>query len=78
MRYSHMFICIYWFHHHQISLMHGYGLFKRYINFHLLTVSGTLLGITNTFGTIPGIIVPIFVGQITYKNVCIKIKMNTI
>ena len=58
--------------------MQGYGLFKRYINFHLRTVSGTLLGITNTFGTIPGIIVPIFVGQVTYKNVRIKININAI
>jgi hypothetical protein len=37
-----------------------------------LTVSGTLLGITNTFGTIPGIIVPILVGDITNANVCIQ------
>jgi hypothetical protein len=58
--------------------MHGYGVFKRYINFQLLTVSGTLFGITNTFATVPGIIVPIFVGNVTYKNVCIKIKINTI
>jgi hypothetical protein len=58
--------------------MHGYGLFKTYINFHSLTVSGTLLGITNTFGTIPGILVPIFVGEITNTNVCIEIKINTI
>lgn len=31
--------------------------------------AGTLMAITNTAATIPGIIVPIFVGRITHGNV---------
>lgn len=31
--------------------------------------AGTLMGITNTFATVPGIIVPSFVGFITHNNV---------
>lgn len=30
--------------------------------------AGTLVGITNTFATIPGILIPIFVGEITHAN----------
>lgn len=41
---------------------------------------GTLMAITNTMATIPGIIVPIFVGQLTHGNVsgfiCILIFFN--
>jgi hypothetical protein len=33
-------------------------------------VQGTLMGITNTVATIPGIVVPIIVGQLTKTNVC--------
>ena len=31
--------------------------------------AGTLLAITNTFATIPGFIVPVFVGELTHGNV---------
>jgi hypothetical protein len=34
------------------------------------SVEGTLMGITNTVATIPGIVVPIIVGQLTNTNVC--------
>lgn len=42
----------------------------------LLIVSGTLIGITNTFATIPGILIPIFVGEITHANVCTQNKLE--
>lgn len=32
--------------------------------------AGTLMAITNTFATLPGIIMPIFVGAVTHGNVC--------
>lgn len=31
--------------------------------------AGTLMAITNTFATIPGFVVPLFVGQLTHGNV---------
>ncbi|XP_024941551.1 putative inorganic phosphate cotransporter isoform X2 [Cephus cinctus] len=34
--------------------------------------AGTLVAITNTFGTIPGFVVPIFVGQLTHGNQTIE------
>ena len=35
--------------------------------------AGTLLAITNTFATIPGFIVPVFVGELTHGNVILHL-----
>jgi len=35
----------------------------------MLTIVGTLMGLTNTIATFPGFIGPAVVGIITYKNV---------
>nr|CAD7464401.1 unnamed protein product [Timema tahoe] len=32
------------------------------------SISGTLIGITNTLATIPGFVVPLFVGYMTHNN----------
>lgn len=40
--------------------------------------AGTLMAITNTAATLPGIIVPVFVGQITHGNVSINFKIKII
>jgi len=35
----------------------------------MLPIVGTLMGLTNTFATLPGFIGPAVVGAITYRNV---------
>ena len=48
------------------------GMFSGFLSNHIdlaPNFAGTLMAITNTFATLPGIIVPIFVGQITHGNV---------
>lgn len=62
-----------------ISILHPHTLVKSYycwpISFqsdrlnYLIQCSGTLMALTNTAATLPGIIVPIFVGTITHGNV---------
>lgn len=39
--------------------------------------AGTLLALTNSFATIPGFIVPVFVGELTHGNVQIIDKCNS-
>lgn len=36
---------------------------------HVISAAGTLVAVTNTVATIPGIVVPIFVGALTHDNV---------
>ena len=48
------------------------GMYSGYLANHIdiaPSFAGTLMGITNTFATVPGIVVPSFVGYITYGNV---------
>lgn len=33
--------------------------------------AGSLMAVTNFFATIPGFVVPVFVGQLTHGNVCV-------
>lgn len=40
-------------------------------------VKGTLMALTNTAATLPGIIVPIFVGTITHGNVSYRCATGT-
>lgn len=40
--------------------------------------AGTLMAITNTVATIPGIIMPIFVGAVTHGNVSILSHMSSV
>lgn len=50
------------------------GMFCGFLSNHIdiaPNYAGTLMAVTNTAGTLPGIIVPIFVGQMTHGNVCI-------
>lgn len=44
---------------------------------HVLRYAGILLGITNTFGTVPGVIAPIAVGQLAKDVSCCYIHFNT-
>lgn len=49
------------------------GMFSGFLSNHIdiaPNYAGTLVAITNTAATIPGIIVPLFVGVITTNNVC--------
>jgi len=39
-------------------------------------VVGTLMGLTNTFATLPGFIGPAVVGAITYRNVSISVRRS--
>ena len=41
----------------------------------MLTVAGTLMGLTNTFATLPGFIGPAVVGAITQGNVSVMIRL---
>lgn len=58
-----------------IAVMSCGGFFCGYFTNHIdiaPNYAGILMAITNTFATIPGIIVPIFVGNITEKDVSKK------
>ena len=50
------------------------GMYSGFLSNHIDIAppfAGTLMGITNTFATIPGIIVPSFVGYMTHGNVSV-------
>lgn len=50
------------------------GMFSGFLSNHIdlaPNFAGTLMAMTNTVATLPGIIVPIFVGQITHGNVSV-------
>ncbi|XP_034257092.1 sialin [Thrips palmi] len=54
-----------------VSVMSVGGMFSGFLSNHIdiaPNFAGTLMAITNTFATIPGFIVPIFVGQVTHGN----------
>jgi len=50
------------------------GMYCGFLSNHIDIASnyaGTLMALTNTFATIPGFIVPVFVGELTHGNVLI-------
>lgn len=54
------------------------GMFSGFLSNHIdiaPNFAGTLMAITNTVATIPGIVVPIFVGKLTESDVS-KSKVN--
>lgn len=55
-----------------IAIMSVGGMFSGFLSNHIdiaPNYAGTLMAITNSAATIPGIIVPIFVGQLTHSDV---------
>lgn len=54
------------------------GMYCGFLSNHIDIASnyaGTLMALTNTFATIPGFIVPVFVGELTHGNVIIKLQI---
>lgn len=55
-----------------IAIMSVGGMFSGFLSNHIdiaPNYAGTLMAITNTVATIPGIVVPVFVGKLTHANV---------
>lgn len=55
------------------------GMFCGFLSNHIdlaPNFAGTLMAITNTVATLPGIIVPIFVGEITHGNVSLGVTLS--
>lgn len=57
------------------------GMFSGFLSNHIdiaPNYAGTLVALTNTVATLPGIIVPLFVGYITKGNVSVHVNIGHI
>lgn len=55
------------------------GMYSGFMSNHIdiaNNYAGTLMGMTNTLATIPGIVGPLFVGSLTHADVCIYIVLH--
>lgn len=77
--YINYLICVFYFVFATTGITSIGGMFCGFLSNHIdiaPSYAGTLMAITNTAATIPGIIVPLFVAHVTHGNVCYFAKEN--